>query len=29
MAHVERVERTELSGDPRYEDFSISAAAPE
>ena len=29
MARVVRVERTELSGDPRYSDFSISYAAPE
>jgi len=29
MARVERIERTEVSGDPRYEDFSISYAAPE
>jgi acylphosphatase len=29
MARVERVERIDLSGDPRYADFSISYAAPE
>ncbi|HEV8671722.1 MAG TPA: acylphosphatase [Candidatus Limnocylindria bacterium] len=29
MAHVERVERIDLSGDRRYDDFSISYAAPE
>jgi len=29
MARVERVERTDLSGDRRYQDFSVSYAAPE
>ena len=29
MARVERVERTELSGDPRYDDFVVSDASPE
>jgi acylphosphatase len=29
MARVERVERVDLSGDPRYAEFSISYAAPE
>lgn len=29
MARVEGVERVELTGDPRYADFSISYAAPE
>jgi acylphosphatase len=29
MATVERVERTDLDGEQRYQDFSISYAAPE
>jgi len=29
LARVERVERIDLAGDPRYEDFSVSYAAPE
>ncbi len=29
MARVERVERAELSGDRRYDDFMISYASPE
>ena len=29
MARVERVERTELSGDRRYDDFAVSYASPE
>ena len=29
MAHVEQVERIDLSGDRRYDDFSISYADPE
>ena len=29
LARVERVERTDLSGVPRYQDFSIAYAAPE
>jgi len=29
MARVERVERTELAGDRRYDDFAVSYASPE
>jgi acylphosphatase len=29
MAEVERVERTDLGGERRYQDFSIAHAAPE
>ena len=29
MANVERVERTDLDGERRYQDFSIAYAAPE
>lgn len=29
LAQVERVERTDLAGDPRYSDFSIVYSAPE
>lgn len=29
MARVDRVERTELDGEPRYQDFSVAYAAPE
>jgi acylphosphatase len=29
MARVEHVERSDLGGEPRYQDFSIAYAAPE
>ena len=29
MARVQRVERTDLEGEPRYQDFSVAYAAPE
>jgi hypothetical protein len=29
MARVERVERSDLGGERRYQDFSIAYAAPE
>jgi len=29
MAEVERVERTDLGGDPRYRDFRVAYAPPE